>query len=391
MFTPEQANKISALGHIVRDHLNQNDKRVANGIQEALEMLAEQLASPVASPADTLKKNSVGQFERLFGLDPEESIETFMLACYNTAQYDRALEICALAEKYELLPKDEILEERAELYGHLGQLSKAEKILSDFWEQDPEDVWNYIRFGDLYWTWQVLPEKQNLQQAESWYYKALNKQVGAGTEDGVDLLERLGDVCVERLRRSSEKRLLEMLEQLHIGSWRTLGDLQRTVYLTGPDSVVFNHLQMEIFHKISGISKAKGIEKANECLRTLMNAYNLIPQRYLNELCPFQMSEYYSQGEHTSRIVAEKMQAFIEAMSAGQVQPPTGAEEAEGFSDFQEKFMQGRDGLTGKKRSEILAQEQKQIKKLIDKGEFIWTGFLKFRSINDLSELYPES
>ena len=183
-----------------------------------------------------------------------------------------------------------------------------------------------------------------MQRAESWYYKAFDRALGAGTEEGDALVERLGDVCVGRLKRASLKKLLELMESLHVGKWMALAELTRSVYITGSESVVFNHLQGEISNK------AKDINQANGYLHTLMNAYNLMPQRDLNGLCPFQMAEYYSQGEHSNRIVGEKMQAVIKAMELGSQFSPMNAEGAEAFSKFQMDFMEGIDQVTGKKR-----------------------------------------
>ena len=210
----------------------------------------------------------------------------------------------------------------------MGEFKKAEQLLEKLIQEDPENVWHYIAHGDLYYFWQVLPEKQDLHRAESWYYKAFEQKLGANTEDGLDLLERLGDVCIERLKRHSQKKLLELLEFLHIGRWMVLDELKRTVYLSDSDSVVLNHLELEIS------KQSKNIEQANCNLGILMNAYNLMPQKDLNGLCPFQMAEYYYQGEHSPRIIQEKMEAMQQAVSLGQLTSPVKAESAEAFSSF---------------------------------------------------------
>ena len=138
---------------------------------------------------------------------------------------------------------------------------------------------------------------------------------------------------------------------------------------------------MEISHK------AKDIKQTNSLLGVLTNAYNLMTQRTLDDLCPFQMAEYYAQGEHTARIVSEKFEAFQRAVERNEVSPPTGAEGAEAFSDFQKEFMDGIDQVTGEKRRNVLEKEHKRIAKLMRNGEFVWTGFVKFRGINDLPEV----
>jgi len=376
MFNSDDLSKLKTLGGITLSHLYNNNKRVANAIWSALEILQKQLEANTQGKELLLK-----EFKKAFGMDFEDAFNEFAIACYNTAQYFRGMEACDLAEKFGLMSDREIIEERAQLYGYMGEFGKAEKILTKLIEEEPDNVWNYVSYGDLYYLWQVLPEKQDLQRAESWYYKAFDRALGAGTEEGEALVERLADVCVERLKRSSLKKLLELMESLHVGRWMALDELKRTVYITGADSVVFNHLQGEISNK------AKDIGQANGYLHILMNAYNLMPQRDLNDLCPFQMAEYYSQGEHSSRIIREKMQAAVKAMELGSQFSPMNAEGAEAFSRFQMDFMEGADSLTGKKRRDVLAAESRKVEKQIKKGEFIWEGFVNFRGINDLSEI----
>lgn len=376
MFNDNELLKLNTLGGIALNHLYRNDKRVANAIWSALEILQEQL---VANNSE--KKLLLKAFKKAFGMDFEDAFNEFCIACYNTAQYFRGLEACDLAEKFDLISEREIIEERAQLYGHIGEFGKAEKILDRLIQEEPQNVWNYVSYGDLYYLWQVLPEKQNLQRAENWYYKAFDKGLGAGTEEGEALVERLGDVCVERLKRSSLNKLLELMESLHVGRWMALDELKRTVYITGPDSVVLSYLQGEISNK------TKDINQANEYLDILTDAYNLMPQRDLDGLCPFQMAEYYSQGEHSNRIIMEKMEAASKAMESGDLIPPIGAEGSEAFSKFQIEFMEGTDFVTGKRRRDVLRAESRKIEKQIKKGDFIWEGFIKFRGMQDISEI----
>ncbi len=373
MSNQQEKEHLKKLGQITKDYLYDNDKRVVNAIQEGFEISKKQLED------GALKDEIAQEFKKSFGMSFDDAFDQLLIACYNTAQYERGLEVCDFFEKFELGQHEEIIRERAELFGHLGEFVKAEKILQDLLVSESDEIWNYISLGDLYYFWQILPEKQDLKRAENWYYKAFDRQLGAGTEDGFVLLERLGEVCVERLRRKAEKDLLQMLEEAHIGKWMALQELKRTVYISGPDSVVFNHLQMEIFHRYNDL------DKANNALRILTDAYNLMPSKALDDLCPFQMSEYYCSGEHTNRIVTEKIEAFIKEMETGNVLSPARAEGAEAFSLFQEKFMEGIDGVTGQKRSKLLQDEQKAIAKQIKTGEFIWTGFVKYRNSDSVS------
>jgi tetratricopeptide (TPR) repeat protein len=353
--------KLKALGKIAAAHLGSNDKRVANAIYEAFMILEAQFAV------------HFDKWEKEFGFSFGEAFDEFVMACLNTAQYHRGLEICALVEKFNLLSVDGTAAEKAEFYGRLGEFKEAENILDRLLQQDPDDIWNYIHYGDLYSHWQMLPEEQDLLKAEKWFYRAFDKKLGLGTEEGEILIERLGEICIERLRRHAETKLLRILENAHIGGWMALEAMKQGIYIQGPDGIVLSHIQSELSEK------ASDIKQANEYLTVLMDAYNLMPQRALSELCPFQMAEYYSGGEHTQRIIHEKMDAYTKAIERNEVPTIMSAEGAEAFSRFQEEFMRGTDSLTGKKRGKLLEREQRAIEKSIKKGEFLWSGFLRYR------------
>lgn len=374
MFSPKKLSKLKTLGQITKAHMGDNDKRVANAVHEAFEIMEKEVRVYPQRRDEILR-----HFKGAFGLAHNEAWEECIIACYNTAQYHRGLEFCRLAEKLNLLPDDELEAERAQFYGHLGEFVKAEEALDHLLQRDPKNVWSYINYGDLYYLWQLLPEKQNLHKAEEWYYKAFDKDIGVGAEDGTVLIERLGDICVEKLRRTAEKKLLKMLVDLRIGGWRTLEKFKQGVYVSSSESVIFHHLQTEIFNK------NQNLQKANKALAILTDAYNLMSQKYLNDYCPFEMAEYYGEGEHTERIIAEKMEAYTRALEQGRVPSLVGAEGAEAFSKFQEEFMQGVDAVTGKKRARALKDEQGIIQKQVDKGQFLWFGFVKYRGIDDLS------
>lgn len=366
---------IRALGVIAKSHLYENDKRVANAIHEAFDVLNGGLS---ASPQNV--GVLIGQFERVFGFECVDAFNELMIACYNTAQYDRAIEVCDLMELRGLVSITDLQKERAELLGHQGNIAASEKILREVLDADPNNVWNYINLGDLYYVWQVLPENQDLSRAESWYYKALDQGLG-NSADGAELAERLGDVCVERLRRKSEKQLLQLLEEEHMGHYQSLYELKSNVRVGGVNSVVLQHIQNLILHKV------KSEEHVEQALDVLMGAYNLMPQDYLHGLCPFQMKEYYSDGEHSARILKDKMDAYIAAVEKREVPDLLGAEGSERFSHFQIEFMQGLDPVTGKQREKVVNAEYKRTKKQIESGNFVWMGFVKYRHVSDLSQV----
>ena len=118
MFSKEDIEKLKNLGNIALFHINKNDKRVANAICEAFDILKKQLE------ADSGHKELQKVFYRNFGMNFADSFDALVISCYNTAQYFRALEACELAEKFKLLPYTQIAEERRSFTDIWGNLKK---------------------------------------------------------------------------------------------------------------------------------------------------------------------------------------------------------------------------------------------------------------------------
>ena len=94
MFNNDDLVKLKTLGDIALNHLYKNDKRVANALWSALEILQKQLEANIQEKQLLLK-----EFKKAFGMDFEDAFNRFAIACYNTAQYFRGLEACEMVEE----------------------------------------------------------------------------------------------------------------------------------------------------------------------------------------------------------------------------------------------------------------------------------------------------
>lgn len=376
-FTPEIAKKLIELGEIASANFRDNEKRIANALYEALEIVTGVLIKEGNGHVEKLAKK---EFRGFVGLSPEEAYEEFYVACLNTGQYDRALQMIDSVQKSGLIEEDDLIDDRVELLARNGRAEEAEKLLIEKLEKDPNNVWTYIALGDLYFMNQVQDEKQNIERAEHWYYKAYDGGMGdVDIDGGADLLERLGDACIERLRRRAEDKLLAYLEQKNIGAWKTLAQLRESIRLTGLNSVLMHHLENEIMRV------SDSIEEANKDLRLLIDFYNLSKQNERDGFSPFELSVYTPLGTEELRLRDEMNQEISKWMEkAKNAGGDFGAIEAQSLSDMQTEFYSKKDSLIGKRRWSIIKAERKKTKKQFENGELIWTGFTVFRNTSEL-------
>lgn len=372
-FSEDEKSKIKLLTMIGLAHIRDNHKRVVNAFGEAFEMLIKKLEQP---HNEKDKAKIIKEFEKLSApfLRIDDLLEEFFVACLCTGQYSKGLDICDSALKNGIILKDEADRQRAEFLAQQGNIIEARDLMLENLKQKENDVWTCISLGDIYFVWQTQDEFRNIEEAEAWYYQAYDKGLGnPKTDGGRALLERLGDICVERLRRDAERKLLLLLRNEKIGDWRTMVQLRDNVLISGSESIMFNHLQNRL------METADDINEANRRLGILGDYYNLLPQKGLDELSPFEMREYFPDGEHSLRIKTETLDEFSKLSGDADPEEPAGAIFSEKFSAFQEKFLREIDPVTGKKRHKIIEEERKQARKRYESDKFIWTGFLHFR------------
>ncbi|MFH0830717.1 MAG: hypothetical protein V1895_01500 [Parcubacteria group bacterium] len=358
-----------------------NSKRVANAFGEALEILRRQAKS--VQIAQKMAKSELG-------ISLADAHEEFYLACLNTAQYERALqELDALEAVRFITPKDHEVD-RAELLTRSGQQHVAENLLQERLSKNMRDVATYIALGDIYYVWQLQDERQDHKRAEFWYYQAYDlglANIVPGTkhktdnEDAEMLLERLGSVCIDRLRMYAQEKLLCLLARRHIGDWPTIYQLREQVYRTGYDSVLLNHLQNQIANPNENISQQ------NQDLQVLTNYYNLLPQKSLDDLSPFEMRAHLPPGEHTCRIKQQMLEEYMADQAANTDQEQlAGAEFSSAFSAFQDHFLKQDDPVTGHRRNKLIEREHKKAVRDFEYGKSHWLGFLRYRDSDELDQ-----
>ncbi|MFH1426968.1 MAG: hypothetical protein ABIG60_00335 [Patescibacteria group bacterium] len=369
-FNQEQKDILKQLGEIAQIYLYQNEKRVTNALHQALEIL-----SIVFKEAELNRREAIlEEFEEFTEWDRFDLFEELLVACLNTSQSERGLEIIDLLISLGLYQELDIFEDKASFLSALGRQEEAEQMLKGLLADMPDNLWLYISLGDIYFINTPLEEHQDFAKAEAWYYQAYDREIGKKDREAWEvLLERLGSVTIARLRREIEERLLGLLEKYNIGTYRALEQLKQNIYISSNDSFIFQHLQMKILHKI------EKLEEANKALQLLNDAYNLMPQKALDGLSPFEMVEYMPKGEQELRIMDEMFVEFDKKKERECSGKEFGALGSQEFTDFQIGFMKQNDPATNKKRRVIVDKERKKTQKDYESGKIIWVGFEKYR------------
>ncbi len=369
--TPSIPAHAATLGSIAWRNLQDNNLRVANALHELLTELVR-LVPDGASQRD--RAAMLREFRQRTRWAPAELADELLTACLNTGQYDRALDACATIARLRLLKDDDLLEYRAELLIRSGHTEEGERLLLDALDRAPDDPWSYVRLGDASYVWVVQDEHWDLECAEDWYYRGYDRGLATTeTIGGRALLERLGDVCVARLRRDAERRLLHAMEQLDIGGWETLAQFRAQVRRLGNDCVFFHHLQDALMRA------ASSAEDAERNVAVLADCYNLTSQDALDGRSPFEMVAEQPLGPHAERFRTEMLHAFELTMDPEQSHASAGARFSEQFSEFQLQFYVGMDPVTGKRRRDVIADEERAMIKQRKRDKYVWTGFLEYR------------
>jgi len=373
LFTPEEANKIVDLGMVAAKNLDYNDKRVANALHEALEILKTEIQK--ANGAGVNTKPILKNFESLLRVEADAWPDMLISACLNTGQYDRGLEICDTLENMGLFEPADIFTYRVELLAHLGRTMEAADMVEEALVIAPNNINLYRLGGDIFYVFQMQDEKQDLDAAEDWYYRAYDRGLAHdGGEDAAIIMERLGDVCIDKLRLKSEKRLLNLFKETGAGTWRTLCQLKESVRCTRYDAPLLEHLTHTCYNK------SDDLPQVERNLQIIHDAYNLMPQDALDGLSPFEMETYLPKGEQELRLREEMMKAYSETLKTDDENQKFSALESEAFNDFQITFYNKTDPVTGKKRRKIIDKEKRKTAKDWAQGKTTWLGFLAYRA-----------
>ncbi len=382
MFTSEQKVALDVSMDIALAHEGENDARATTAYSDVFGLLESVLQG---TKTQTDRAETLKEFTRITGLKAEELVENMNCPCLNSGQYARYLDVLDRAVELKLIKPDEFTHERIELLVCLGRRKEAEELGEHLLKSSPNDIMSYVIYGDIYYLFEYLNEHQDLQKAEDWYYQAYDRfgWPDEPNEDWEILVERLHDLTIEKLRRAAYRRLRELLEAQSIGSHETVYQLIRATWLAGHGNAVMSYIQNTLLSKIMEFTKS--IEKANVAIKVLQDAYNLMPQQHLKDgVSAFDMRIAYPQGPHAERVAVEKNQAVFDYIHSLTPDHKMTAEDYERVSEIQEEFMQENDPLTGKRRTELLMEEQKEIIRRVEEGELVWTGFTEFRGVDEI-------
>ncbi len=367
-FNQNEKKLIKDLIFVVYTNIHKNDKRVVSTMMNLFEIIFKVTKNLKEDEYELLDV----ELSNIIEDDINYFIDEFIIACLNTAQYDNALFIINELTKFKLIEKDSLIHDQASFYARSNNFKKAESLLNKFLEKDPNDIWTYIKLGDIYYHDTSLKEHRNYKKAEAWYYKAYDNKIGYENEDDwVVLLERLGSVTVDRLRHDAEQELLKCLQENKIGGLETIFDLKKDINILGSESITFRHLEYMILKKFNNI------DKANNILQILNQFYNLTEQEELDDLSPFEMSHFLPKGRNELRIInemTEEAQSRLENYDENAMSLFYQA-----FSDFQKEYLIQEDKVTGRIRQELISEEREKTKKDFDNNLIIWEGFTEFR------------
>lgn len=364
------------LGAIAWEYLNENDKRVANALHELLQALEAALN---AAPDRQSREAALRAFRKQSRWAPADLVDELLIACLNSGQYERGLDVCDAAVRMGICNEGDLIDDRPELLVRCGRAEEAERLLLDALDHAPDDPWSYIRLGDCSYEYVIQDEHRDLERAEDWYYRGYDRGLAdQKTEDGQALLERLRDVCIDRLRHDAERRLLQTLEMFEIGGRETLMQLREQVRIAGDRSVLLAHLTDAIGRASAATSRAS-LDRVSTDLQHLIDAYNLMLQERLDGRSPFEVRALEPKGPHEVRMFQEMVQAFEMFRQSHQDVPSGGARWSELFSEFQGAFFAQVDPVTGKRCSAVIDRERRETKRRAARGELPWMGFLEYR------------
>lgn len=139
IFKREQIDILRELKTIADRNMTFNDKRVANALHGALDVFAETLKNTGADKLKLLKK----EFEQITDWDDFGFSDELLVACHNTAQYERGLEIIEMLVALKLGDFKETAEDKAAFLAAIGRQGEAEGFLKGFLDKELHNTWLY--------------------------------------------------------------------------------------------------------------------------------------------------------------------------------------------------------------------------------------------------------
>ena len=367
-FARQEARLLERLGRDAEGAVTRNDDFAV------FEALRQALAIAVQADGRRPEKSQAvtrAAFERYTNFRLTDAVHEFVTSCLNLERYGAALEMMRHLTAVGLIENDaDALRDRAELLARVGRGEEAERLLLEAVAERTDETGFYTALADIHYHWQETEEERDFRQAEDWLYQAFDLGLSkSGDEAARDLLEHLGDVCLDRLRRQAENELLILLKVEGLG-WRTLAELRDNVWQDGPSCRLLRHLAELFSANVSG-------EERERRLRVLFAAYEHLPQESLGGYSAFERTELVPPGRHESRVMQELVEAF--AQSRGDNRLEATVLISEEFHSFQRRFMDQLDGQTGRRRAALVAEERSEIRRRFEDDDRPWLGFLRYR------------
>jgi len=290
----------------------------------------------------------------------------------NLEKFEEGLAVVRDLVASEALAVSDAATDIAELLARTGRTEEAERVMLVEVESRPDAIKNYLALGDIHYHWQEQEECRNYDAAEEWFFRAFDRGLARGVnEESKELLEHLGDVCLDRLRSEAEASLLTMLHGLGVGDWRTIANLRDSVWHEGAASRLLRH--------VSRIVAPEGLDDPSSAdrLRTLFRFYEHTPQENMGGYSAFERTEILPPGRHEIRVMHELAEAYTRATGDNSVNLSSFL--SDDFIRFQKSFMEAVDPLTNKRRSTLLGDERSELRNRREEGSHPWLGFLRYR------------
>ncbi len=368
-FSVKEAVIIERLGQEAVGAVNRNDDvRVFSSLSEALSLFANRhLRGP-----KRLNSSIADDFRVLSGFTPDQACRELVASGLNLERYSETLGVLSELVRSRSVPSDEITVDAAELLTRLGRTEESERLLLAAHDRHPRDVKVMLALGDMHYHWQEQDENRDYTRAEAWFYKAY--ELGLATlanEDGRELVEHLGEICIDRMRFEAEEAMVEMLTKTKLGSWRTVADLRDSVWSDGASSRLFRQLSRSL------VSDSPLAKDRDDRLRKLFRLYEHLPQESLGGYSVFERSELMPPGRQEMRIMSEVTEAYVASTGSGQVSSSLLL--SDDFFRFQRSYMDGIDPSNGRRRSAVVSEERAETRRRHEESEHPWLGFLKYR------------
>lgn len=366
--TTAEIRELERLGAEFSVAVAKNDDR---GVRESMSRALNLIFKP-ATGASAAAAAAVESFEQSSRMAWGDAVHEYVTSCLNIGHCVEGLAALERLAGVGLVGDAvDATCDRAELLTRVGRGEEAERLLHEALSGHERETRLYVALGDIHYHWQELEEQRDCREAEAWYYRAFDLGLAKdGTDAARELLEHLGDACLDRLRQTAEARLLDLLKGVGLG-WRTLLELRDSVWHDGAASHVLRRLAKTFAPDLSSADAA-------DRLRTLFTSFEHMPQEVLGGYSSFERTELMPPGRHETRLLQEIGEAFMH-LAGSEAASPDFTFASEEFQRFQKDYLEQVDPYTGRRRVAVITDEREETRHRFEAGESQWFGFVRYR------------